>query len=243
MPKAKDDLGTHMTTGYDIVGDIHGHYDHLKRCCASLGMRSATGRGGSCPADGLRGGSDRPRSKAGRGPEHGPKDGGCGFGAVHPRESRVQCGLLGDAGPRQAGAYLRPHGKPGNRKQHHEFLRQVEEGSALHHETVAWFRTLPLWLDLGEIRVVHACWHAPSIRTVPRLRADRSVPDELYIEASRKGERAFESIETLCKGIEVALPAGISFHDKDGKGAMRRAFGGGRPTCPTTGRQQLGRPM
>ena len=208
-----------MTTGYDIVGDIHGHYDHLEGMLRKLGYVQRDGAWRH-PAQIMVFVGDLI--------DRGPKqvevvdtvrtDGGRGFGAMHPREPRVQCGVLGDAGSRSTGAFLRPHGKPGNRKQHHEFLRQVGEGSALHEEIVAWFRALPLWLDLGEIRVIHACWDAPSMeRSGPLLRADRSLPDALYVEASRKGNPAYEATETLCKGLELPLPQGCFFHDKDGK--------------------------
>ena len=36
------------------------------------------------------------------------------------------------------------------------------------------------------------------------------------IEASTKGTKAFNAVEVLLKGFECELPAGISFHDKDG---------------------------
>ena len=42
------------------------------------------------------------------------------------------------------------------------FLDEVE-GTHLQKEITDWFRTLPLWLDLGGLRVVHACWHQPSM--------------------------------------------------------------------------------
>lgn len=50
---------------------------------------------------------------------------------------------------------LRPqHGQMGakNRHQHQHFLAEVE-GSPLHDEIVDWFLTLPLWLDLPDLRV------------------------------------------------------------------------------------------
>lgn len=219
MPKAKDDLGTHMTTGYDIVGDIHGHYDQLQSMLRKLGYAMR---------DGVWRHPTQQMIFVGDLIDRGPKqvevvdtvrrmvDAGSARCILGNHEFNAVCWATPD--PDQPTAFLRPHSKPGNRKQHHEFLRQVGEGSALHQEIVAWFRALPLWLDLGEIRVVHACWHEPSIRSLsPRLRADQSIPDSLYVEASREGEHAFESTEALCKGMEVALPEGISFRDKDGK--------------------------
>ena len=38
--------------------------------------------------------------------------------------------------------------------------------------------TIPLWLDLGGLRVVHACWHEPSMRVLePHLTPDRCLTD------------------------------------------------------------------
>ena len=56
----------------------------------------------------------------------------------------------------QPGEYLRSRTTPGSRKQHAAFLSEVE-GMQKHEEIIAWFKTLPLWLDLGDVRVVHAC--------------------------------------------------------------------------------------
>ena len=50
----------------------------------------------------------------------------------------------------------------GHRKQHEAFLAEVVEDSACHDEWVSWFRTIPMWLDLGELRIVHACWDPAS---------------------------------------------------------------------------------
>jgi diadenosine tetraphosphatase ApaH/serine/threonine PP2A family protein phosphatase len=208
-----------MTTGYDIVGDIHGHYDHLEAMLRKLGYEQREGAWRH-PAQHMIFVGDLI--------DRGPKqvevldtirrmvEAGSARCILGNHEFNAVCWATPD--PDRPGAFLRPHGKPGNRKQHQEFLRQVGEGSSLHAEIVAWFRTLPLWLDLGDIRVVHACWHAPSMRVLASsLRADKSLPDELYVEASRKGSAAYEAVETLCKGIEVPLPDGITFHDKDGK--------------------------
>jgi hypothetical protein len=119
------------------------------------------------------------------------------------------------AGP---GEFLRPHGKPGNRTQHQAFLEQVGEGSARHREFIAWFRTLPLWLEIPGLRVVHACWHPESIeRLRPVLGPGETLIEELVRRASRRGNREFAAVETVCKGPEVELPAGISFADKEGK--------------------------
>ena len=87
-----------------------------------------------------------------------------------------------------------------------------------------WFRTLPLFLDLPEIRVVHACWDRQSLAELrPRLNADHSMSETLFVSACRKGSSEHAARDTLLNGPEVDLPDGMSFLDKDGhrRTAMR----------------------
>jgi hypothetical protein len=115
------------------------------------------------------------------------------------------------------GEFLRRHGKPGNRAQHLAFLQEVE-GTPHHDQIIGWFKTLPLWLDLGGVRVVHACWHEASMAVLrPLLNPDHSLTAEALVLGSRKDHPVFNAIEVVCKGPEVPLPAGISFRDKEGK--------------------------
>ena len=119
--------------------------------------------------------------------------------------------------PDLPGKFLRDHHKTGNRLQHEAFLEEVE-GTPHHGRIIEWFRTLPLWLDLGSLRVVHACWHAPSMDVLrPLLRADGSLTEAAILRASRPGDPVFEALEVVCKGPEVPLPEGTAFADKEGK--------------------------
>ena len=74
--------------------------------------------------------------------------------------------------PADSGKFLRPHDDPSdpwsasNERQHKAFLEQVVGEDRERY--LAWFWTLPLWLDLGDLRVVHACWHADSIAVCDR---------------------------------------------------------------------------
>ncbi len=49
-----------------------------------------------------------------------------------------------------------------NTRQHLQFLRQIVANSAEHRSAIEWFMTLLVWLELPELRLVHACWHEPS---------------------------------------------------------------------------------
>ncbi len=74
--------------------------------------------------------------------------------------------------PANSGDFLRtrfcPEWGEKHRHQHEAFLAEVE-GKPIHAELIAWFYSLPLWLDLAEMRVVHACWHSASITYLTRI--------------------------------------------------------------------------
>jgi hypothetical protein len=114
------------------------------------------------------------------------------------------------------GEYLRA-GKERKRPQHQAFLDAVGEGSAKHMEYVEWFKTLPLFLDLGEIRVVHAWWHPPHL-ALAGSRADEGVllNDELLHSIHDSASPESKAVQEMCKGMEVDLPSGCRFTDKDG---------------------------
>ncbi|MDN3696171.1 hypothetical protein QWY97_02225 [Vibrio cortegadensis] len=115
------------------------------------------------------------------------------------------------------GKYLRDRSKAGNQKQHAHFLAQIGEDSALHKEWVEWFMALPFYLNCGDIRAIHACWHEESIaRLNVYLNADRSLKLEHWPNAFNPDHELYGLIETLLKGPEVSLPNGCSFYDKNG---------------------------
>ncbi|WP_394754774.1 metallophosphoesterase [Crenothrix sp.] len=132
--------------------------------------------------------------------------------------------------PKREGEFLRPRPphKSGdkNRHQHEAFLNEVEHLPEIHKDIIDWFLTLPLWLDLPGIRVVHACWHQKYMDCLkPYLAPDFSVPRALLFDVTNESDNSkeenakpslFEAVETLCKGIEVELPPGHFFLDKDG---------------------------
>jgi hypothetical protein len=134
--------------------------------------------------------------------------------------------------PDEPGEYLRPRfrGSIGskNRKQHRRFLDEVEHDPATHADIISWFKTLPLWLELPRLRVVHACWHQRFMDYLaPKLGPRQTLQDALLVPATRepadKAEKdtpmpsVFKAAEALTKGIEMPLPEGLSFVDNDGE--------------------------
>ncbi|MEJ2123941.1 MAG: metallophosphoesterase, partial [Alphaproteobacteria bacterium] len=82
---------------------------------------------------------------------------------------------------------------------------------------IDWFKTLPLWLDLEGLRVVHACWDSVQInRIMQNYGNDALLTDELLHAAARRSSWQFRAVEILLKGKEISLPKGTYFYDKNG---------------------------
>ena len=203
---------------FDVIGDVHGEFEKLVALLEHLGYRQRAGM--------LRH-PERTAIFVGDLVDRGPKqlatvdlvrrmvEAGAARCAMGNHEFNAIAWVTPD--PDHPDKFLRDHHKPGNREQHQAFLDEVE-GTPRQREITDWFRTLPLWLDLGNLRIVHACWHQQSMEVLePLLGPGQTLTEEAIILGSRKGHPAFEAIEVICKGPEIALPGGLSFSDKDGK--------------------------
>jgi len=123
---------------------------------------------------------------------------------------------LGWAKPDGNGGFLRPHIKQ-NKDQHVKFLDQIVERSLAHRQALAWFQSLPVWLEFPGLRIVHACWYAPAQQALlPHLDEAHRFANAGLREAYLKGSKANEAMEILLKGPEARLPDGRSFKDKQG---------------------------
>ena len=203
--------------GYDVIGDVHGYADKLTRLLQHMGYSN----------------------------DQGPWQ--------HPRRQAVFVGDLIDNGPQQlatvqtvramvaAGSALvtmgnhefnaigwrrgwREHSLK-NHEQHDAFLGEVTDGSAMHDEIVDWFTGLPLWLDLGGLRIIHACWDERSMAVLaPHLESGNTLTEEGLEKASTKSSDEFDAVEILLKGPEVQLPEGLGYLDKKGHPRTRARY-------------------
>ncbi len=203
------------TTGYDIIGDVHGHASMLKALLAKLGYRRTNGT--------WRHGAGRKAVFVGdlidRGPEQlqtvrlarGMADAGdalCVMGNHEYNAIQHRLGLR----------ELKP------KDPHRSFLEQVRPRSQAYRECLAWFMELPLWLDLGSIGVVHACWDTKAMETLKKagLGPECKISEKLlYLAALGKpanapDRRVYLALENILKGPGLRLPHGASFFDKEG---------------------------
>jgi len=202
--------------GYDLVGDIHGHADPLNRLLEKLDYAEV---------EGVFRHPERIMIFVGDFIDRGPQQrealriarSMCEAGAACAVMGNHEFNAIGWAAQNGDGGFLRSHSEK-NTKQHDKFLRQIEEDSAQHKDAVTWFRSLPIWLDLPGLRVVHACWHEPSrAALMPFLDEAARLTAEGVLESYRHGSDARAAVDILLKGPEERLPAGIHFFDKDGQ--------------------------
>lgn len=116
----------------------------------------------------------------------------------------------------EEGTFLRSHNST-HYKQHKVFLAAVGENTPLHHYWVEWFKSLPLFLELDDIRIIHACWDNQTIMQIaPYLDANNCLKAQSIQSAFNPSDALFDYCEVLLKGKEITLPSGVYYHDKEG---------------------------
>lgn len=207
---------------YDIVGDVHGNADALETLLSKMGYRFR---------------SDRWTPPAGRALifvgdliDRGDRQLDTLNIARRMIDSGHASGIIGNH-ELNARAWFHGHraDTPKNRGQHARFLDSVGERGERHKELISWFQSLPLWLELPELRVVHACWDGWALNVMSREATGAHLDVDLLQRATSGGSNSlkadgtrppcdpvFSAVETLTKGIEVDLPDGVSYLDKDG---------------------------
>ncbi|HEY9842785.1 MAG TPA: metallophosphoesterase [Candidatus Obscuribacterales bacterium] len=205
---------TITTIGLDIIGDLHGHYRALLALLAELGYLEE---------DGLY---QHPEGRqlifVGDLVDRGP----------HVRETVQLVRALVESGRARCllanheynilcyhlwvnGEFLRVHSES-NARQVLATLQAFADDPGEWLDHLEWFKTLPLFLELPGLRVVHACWDQHWIDYVRgRLPGALLTPSFVY-ESSRKGTPAHKAVETLLKGWEATLPECRFYHDAEG---------------------------
>ena len=201
---------------YDIIGDIHG-------CSLTLEKLLSEKLGYKRNSVGTYQHTDRQAIFLGDFIDRGPHQKEV-ISIVRPMiESGTALSVMGNHEfnaiayyTKSGGDYLRPHIEK-NFKQHRVFLDAYMDDEDEYADIIDWFKSLPLWLDMPDIRTIHACWDKAAIKRIADFQhGDYLLSDELLIAASRKGSQLFQDVELILKGKEVQLPEGCSFEDKDG---------------------------
>ncbi len=202
---------------YDIIGDIHGYATQLKKLLQRLGYKKNE-----------QGVYQSATSKAifvgdfiDRGTEQ--KD---VINIVRPMiESGYALAVMGNhefnaiayhSRSIKTGEPLRSHSE-NHTKQHQAFLNEYKSQADI-DDVINWFKSLPLFLELEHIRVIHACWNEEAILSIKDELDDNNCLNDVFLEkATAKGTVQFDAVETLLKGLELKLPPKVSFTDSYGQ--------------------------
>jgi hypothetical protein len=200
---------------YDIIGDVHGHASSLKKLLLKMGYQK------------LNGSFSHPSRKAvfvgdfiNRGPEirktikiiRSMVENGHAFAILGNHEINAIIFHLKD----QSGFQMVK--KPG--KQFLSLFKTINEYSATSltlKEDLKWLRTLPLYLDLGGIRVVHACWSEEAIKVADALYEDGRIRKKIFRNIHKKsGSEIAKSVWLLTKGVNLKMPADLKILNNKG---------------------------
>lgn len=140
----------------------------------------------------------------------------CDAGSARAVLGNHEYNAIGWASANGKGGFHREHSAQ-NARQHAEFIRAFPESSPEYHDTICWFKTLPVSIELPGLRLVHACWHDASHAALkPHLDDHGCFTEQGLHESFQRGSDAHATVEILLKGPEQVLPQGIHFFDKDG---------------------------
>jgi len=201
------------TQAYDLIGDIHGQHHKLLSLLDTLGYRERGGFSGWSHPEG------RKVIFLGDYIDRGPKV----REVLHEVRGMVEAGdALAIMGNHEYNAvlYQMPDGKGGwlrerggkNTENHGSTLAAFAGRDEEWAGWIEWMKHLPMFLDLGGLRAVHASWDS---RRIGWLR-EQDLASEAFLRASAvEGSPANEAIENVLKGPELDLPEGTFYLDKE----------------------------
>lgn len=216
---------------YDIVGDIHGHAAKLEGLLLQMGYLPQ--------GNGFRAPQGRQLVFLGDLIDRGPQQ----LRVLEMARAMVESGdakcIMGNHEFNAIAFATDDPGNPGerlranqgqaprcvrNREQHAAFLAEVTPDSAEHRSWIQWFRTLPPFMDLGGIRVVHGCWDNAAVALLNDGGWGQQGPlsEEVLLEVCRTGPNSepspmMEARKLLTCGLELKLPKGRFIEDKAGQ--------------------------
>ncbi|MBK1621860.1 metallophosphoesterase [Lamprobacter modestohalophilus] len=210
-------MDAYSPDAYDLIGDLHGQAQRLRTLLEQLGYRETDGAYRHPQRQALFVGDfiDRgPQQRETVAIVRAMVEAGSAQAVLGNHEFNAIAFATED--PEAPGTHLRPRSEK-NRRQHQDFLNEVEHQPEVHADIIDWFRSLPLYLELPGLRLIHACWEEQQLAAIrPFLDDANRLTEAGFIAASRCGHPAYAALESLIKGLEMALPDGHRYQDKTG---------------------------
>lgn len=198
----------------DIIGDIHGHADELKKLLEKLGYEKQNGAYAHPERKVLFVGDyiDRiPQIREVLRIVRSMVDNEHAIALMGNHEYNAICFHYQET----EGGHLRKH-LIKNIIQHYETLNEFKNSQTEYEEYIEWFKSLPLFYEDDNFRAVHACWDQENIDFLKNHLHENKLTDELIYQSVRKESRLHAAIEDTLKGKEIKMPEGLFFTDKDG---------------------------
>lgn len=199
---------------YDIIGDIHGYSDALEILLQKMGYLRKLGV--------YQHPEGRKVAFVGDFIDRGPKiretlhivkdmcDSGNAIAVMGNHEYNAICFHTPHT---ENGGFFRDHSLK-EIEQHIETLRQFKHYQKEWDYFVDWFKTLPIYFENEDFRLVHACWDENHINWLKDNY--NGITKSFLTEAANKNNLAYKVVEETLKGKENKLPNGLNFTDKDG---------------------------
>jgi len=206
---------------YDIIGDVHGYASLLKKLLLQIGYTKTES------------GYSHPSRKAifvgdfvNRGPEirktiriiRKMVENGNALAVIGNHEINSIIYYLKD---KDGLPLIKSPGK--NFLSLYKTINQFSEFAEEWKSHREWMRELPLFLDLGEIRIVHACWSEQAIELIKNAEAEGISRKSMFRKVYKKPKSPVsKSVLTLSKGIDFKMPGDLKIINN--KGVSPRSF-------------------
>ncbi|MGQ7870759.1 metallophosphoesterase [Sunxiuqinia sp. sy24] len=205
---------------YDIIGDVHGQADALKDLLKSMGYKKK---------DGVFTHESRKAIFVGDFINRGPRI----RDTLNLVRSMVEAGsALAILGNHELNAIIfelkDKAGKPFTKrllKYRLPLVQTLEEFAHFPEEYrshIKWMRSLPLFLELDGIRVVHACWQDKNIAILKENIPEGRLKKSFLRKISKNSSELSTAFWQTCKGIDFQLPKDLLIFDS--KGQPHRSF-------------------
>ncbi|MCP3929366.1 MAG: hypothetical protein GY705_09730 [Bacteroidetes bacterium] len=188
---------------YDIIGDIHGHADELEYLLKKLGYEKKSGiykhpgRQAIFLGDFINRGTQARKS-------------------LHLIRPMVEMGyaqtVIGNHEYNLLTFFTYDNPLRPNKKHTIKSIYQISNtvgefvGKQQEFENfLNWFKTLPIFLELNGIRIVHAAWIPSAIEFIKTAYPQNCLTDKLILKSTDNNNPEFDVVRSLLKGIEINL--------------------------------------
>ena len=200
---------------YDIIGDVHGHADQLKGLLKKLGYKLK---------DGFYAHPTKKAVFVGDIINRGPKiretlnlvrqmvEGGAAHAILGNHEMYAILYYLRD----NEGKYYKKR-IPKYQLQIYQTLDEFASFKGELKSHLKWLRTLPMFLDFGEIRITHACWDDDNIELIKSNVTGPKLTKTILREIALNETKFSQGFWETCKGIDFLIPKNLLVFDDEGR--------------------------